>query len=129
MTQTGLNKELGRIGRTVRRWQAQVRFMIGAAVMLGGLFVFVLSDLLIQFGRPARFTVFVLLLGVIGTTLWWLMRAVRHPLSPQAVAASVERAFPELDNHLINYLQFASLPATTPSSAPISSATSRAGTG
>lgn len=114
MTQAGLNKELTRIGRTVRRWQAQVRFMIGTAVMLGGLFVFVLSDLLIQFGRPARFTVFLLLLGVTGATIWWLLRAVRHPLNPQAVAASVERAFPELDNHLINYLQFTSLPGDDP---------------
>ncbi len=114
MTQAELNKELGRIGRTVRRWQAQVRLMIGTAVMLGGLFVFVLSDLLLQFGRPARFTVFLLLLGVVGTTIWWLLRTVRHPLNPQAVAASVEHAFPELDNHLINYLQFAATPGNDP---------------
>ncbi|MBL7075946.1 MAG: hypothetical protein ISS31_00610 [Kiritimatiellae bacterium] len=114
MTRTSLNKDLGRIGRTVRRWDAQVRMMIASAVLLGGLFVFVLSDLLLQFGRPARFTVFVLLLGVLGATIWWLMRAVRHPLTPQAVAASVERAFPELDSHLINYLQFASAPGDDP---------------
>ncbi len=114
MTRASLNNELGRIGRTVRRWQAQVRLMLGTAVMLCGLFLFVLSDLLVQFGRPARFTVFVLLLGVIGTTIWWLLRTVRHPLTPQAVAASVERAFPELDNHLINYLQFADTPGQDP---------------
>jgi len=88
--------------------------MIAAAGLLLGLFILVLSDLLLQWGRLARGATCLALLAAIGVTLWWLRRSLKQPLTPQAVAASVEQAFPELDNHLINYLQFADNPSADP---------------
>ena len=111
MALTSIDRELQRVGRTVRRWNAQLRLTIAAAALLGVVSVFGAMDLLLQFGRLARVSAFLTLLAAAGVSAWWLLKAVRQPLTTQGVAASLERAFPELDNHLINYVQFAAKPA------------------
>ena len=46
----------------------------------------------------------------IAASAWWVRRLQARRTTPQAVAARIEKSFPKLDNHLINYLQFATTP-------------------
>jgi len=69
-----------------------------------------LSDVFVQYGKLGRILIWAGLMGLTGLSLWWISRTMRVKHTPQGVAATIESAFPELDNHLINFLQFATNP-------------------
>ncbi len=107
-------RELKQIARLLGRWQAQWRATIAAAGVLLGLWIFSLSDLLLRYGRGGRLTTWLLLITGVGVGIWAIQRAITHRRTAKAVAARVEHSFPQLDNHLINFVQFASLPVKNP---------------
>ena len=107
MSTAELNRELGVIGRQLGRWQAQLQAAIWGAIVLGVLWLVCMSDLLIQFNRAGRVIGWVLIVTVVVVGIWRVSAAVRARRSSEAVAARIEQKFPQLDNHLINFVQFA----------------------
>ena len=64
-----------------------------------------------------------ILLALVAVTLWLVRGALKLRFTPEAVAATVEKTFPQLDNHLINYLQLSrsirmAIPSRRPTFAP-----------
>ncbi|MBN1557477.1 MAG: hypothetical protein JW951_04955 [Lentisphaerae bacterium] len=111
MSPERLTEQLARLGGWLRRRRAGDEALYGLAALMAGLWLFGLTDLLLRLGRAGRVATWTLLLGGAGAALWWIRRTLAHRLTPQGVAVTVERTFPELDNRLINLLQFAGDPS------------------
>ncbi len=114
MSPLSLRKQLDGVGRMVARWRAQLKLVFGVAAVLAFVWAFSMLDLWLQYGRPGRFVIWLGMVGLAVAMAAWVMRATRCSFTPQAVAAMLEKAFPQLDNHLINFLQFASNPEDDP---------------
>jgi hypothetical protein len=111
MSPSHLLRDLEGIGRRLQQWQAACRSAYWAAALLAGLGLFSLSDLLLRYDRPGRVVAWsVLAVGLLaGAAHLW--RVLSRTPTPGAVAMRIERTFPQLDNHLINYVLFARHPA------------------
>ncbi len=114
MTPEEILRELKRIADCLGRWQAQWRGTITAAAVLIGLWIFALSDLALRYNRGGRVAVWSLLMLGLMAGIYTVFRALSRRRPARAVAARVEQCFPQLDNHLINYVQFAALPRKNP---------------
>lgn len=114
MASPSTHPELEKIGRDLIRWRAEtiltwcIACLAAVAGLLGTL------DFLFHVGRAGRWLTGGLMLALLAGALWLLHRVLRHRFSTQGVAARVEQAFPELDNHLINYVQFTHNPESNP---------------
>src|SRR5881394_4098973 len=97
--------KLDQIGKSLTRWQAQLKLTLGLVVIVGWVFALAILDLWLRLERVDRVVTWSILLVLVAGTLWLVRKALRLRLSREAVAASVEKTFPQLDNHLINYLQ------------------------
>ncbi|MEA3212662.1 MAG: hypothetical protein QOE70_5719 [Chthoniobacter sp.] len=106
--------KLDEIGKSLIRWQAELKLMLGLAVIAGWVCLLGFIDLWLRLDRPDRLVTWTVLLALVGGTLWLVRGALRLRFTPEAVAASVEKTFPQLDNHLINYLQLARNPEGDP---------------
>lgn len=106
MTAQDIYRRLDAVGQKIGLRQAAIRLAIASAAALALLWLLALADMLLHFQRAGRVIGGVLLLAAAGTAIWLISAALRKRRSREAVAVSVERMFPELDNHLINYLQF-----------------------
>ncbi len=101
--------ELLALGRRVR---ARAAVRLGA--LLGGVGLLLLAvlaagDLGFRYGPVGRWSGFGLLAAVGAAAVMWVARRLSVPLSPDAIAARIERALPDLDNRLINRIQLARL--------------------
>lgn len=105
---------LEQIGRSLVRWRAELKLTWGLATITGWVFLLGLFDLWLRLDRQNRFATWVILLGLVGATLWLVRKALMQRFTPEGVAATVEKTFPELDNHLINYIQFAQTAGADP---------------
>lgn len=107
----GIQQQLRNIGRRLRLWDAQTQGAVWAAALMAALCGFGLLDVWVRLGRTGRVAVWAALvsLALFGARRMWAAWSRRH--SVEGVAVIVERAFPNLDNHLINYLQFAGDPS------------------
>ncbi|MBI2438120.1 MAG: hypothetical protein HYV36_04825 [Lentisphaerae bacterium] len=101
-----LQHELTRIGRILNRFQAEIRAVLLVAAALAGVWLLTLSDLFLRYQRPGRLTAWLLLIVGGAAGMSFVIAALRARRTPQGVAARLEQAFPLLDNHLINTLQF-----------------------
>lgn len=110
MTNASLQQRLRDIGRMVNVWDAQPRMLLAAGAIFGLLWLLTLGDLLFRFGRAGRVTAWLLLVALVVVALWWVAQILRRRHGIEAVAARIERTFPQLDNHLINYIQFSARP-------------------
>lgn len=106
-----VTQQLGLIGRQLNAWQTTLRLVIVLSVVLATLWLLACVDVLWPVPVVLRVAAAVMVLAELIAGAWWVWSAWRAPQPPEAVAARLERAFPELDNHLINYVQFARLPA------------------
>jgi hypothetical protein len=114
MTPAGLQEELARADRRVGRWRAELVGTLWAAGALAVVWLCGVSDVLLRHGfagRLALWSLLLLLLAATGVHVWIVLRRKR---TTQATAAMLERAFPQLDNHLINYVQFARTKDSSP---------------
>jgi cellobiose-specific phosphotransferase system component IIA len=105
-----LQNELRCAGRRLSRWQAGLQTLAAAAAWLAALWLFGLADLFLHLGRAGRVGAWTLLLGLAAAGLWLAARSLARQRTRESVAAQIERAFPQLDNHLINCVQLAGLP-------------------
>lgn len=107
-------RELGAINGKINRWQAFEVFLVCLA---GTLALFALLTALDVWLRPRGYGRFFLsgvwLVGAL-VSLSLLVRRLRHRRSTAAVAAFLERKFPQLDNHLINCVLFEQETRKTP---------------
>lgn len=106
MALSTLQTELERTGRKLSRWQAELKGAFWTAVVLGCLLSFGLYDVFIRFERLGRVATWVVLLILISTAFSRIWKTLSQPHTVQGVAATIEKSFPRLDNHLINYIQF-----------------------
>jgi len=102
-----LNREIEAAGRALSRWQAEVRAFVWAGIVLACLCVLGLSDILFRFDKVGRIVTWIVLVAVFLAGMKHILGALAHRRTIQAIASTVEKAFPQLDNRLINYLQFA----------------------
>ena len=106
--------KLEQIGKCLIRWHAELKLTLGLAVIAGWVWALGLVDLWLRLERTDRLVTWSILLALVAGTLWLVRGALRLRFTPEAVAASVEKTFPQLDNHLINYLQLARNPEGDP---------------
>ncbi len=99
--------KLEQIGKNLIRWQAELKLTLGLTVIAGWIWLLGFVDLWLRLDRPDRLVTWSILLALVGGTIWLVRKALRIHFTPEAVAASVEKTFPKLDNHLINFLQLA----------------------
>ncbi len=102
----GIDRQLKSIGRSLVWSRIRLRLLWGLTGLLGVVFIFSMADLFFRVGAAGRLTAGGALLCVVGAMGWLLYRTFRARLSAEGVAAIVEKAHPELDNRLINYVQF-----------------------
>jgi hypothetical protein len=107
MSPLNLREQLAEAGRRIAWWRARLWLAAGAAGILLFVWLFSLLDVFLRYGRVGRTVIGLLLWAAVATTTWWVLRLRGRTFSSQSVAAMIEKAFPRLDNHLINYLQFA----------------------
>ncbi len=106
--------KLEQIGKNLVRWKAELKLTLGLAVIAGWVWALGLVDLWLRLERTDRIVTWTVLLALVGVTLWLVRSALRLRFTPEGVAATVEKTFPQLDNHLINYLQLARNPEGDP---------------
>ena len=102
--------KLDQIGKRLIRWKAELKLTLGLSVIVGWIWALGLLDLWLRLGRTDRMVTWTILMALVGVTLWLVRGALLLRFTPEAVAATVEKTFPQLDNHLINFLQFARNP-------------------
>ncbi|MBN2302198.1 MAG: hypothetical protein JXN60_06760, partial [Lentisphaerae bacterium] len=100
-------QELERIGRMITFWRAELVFTVCVSIILSALWAFSLSDIFIRFERPGRIIAWLVLVALAGVAVFRILKALGEKHTVMGVAARVELSFPQLDNHLINFLQFA----------------------
>lgn len=103
-----LSAQLIAAGRRINRWRAGVKLWSGVTGVMLVLWAFSLLDLWLRYERPGRIGIWLVLCAGSIAVLSWVQRAMAKKHSVQAVAAMIEGSFPQLDNHLINFLQFSS---------------------
>jgi hypothetical protein len=101
-----ITSKLEQIGQRVVRWRAELVVTWSLAVIIGAVCVLGLVDFWLRLGRADRFITWFILVALAGFVVWRVGRALHRRFTPEGVAAMVEEEFPQLDNHLINYLQF-----------------------
>lgn len=106
--------KLEQIGRTLNLWRAELQFSLGLAVIGGWVWMLGLLDVWLRMERPARVATWTILLALVGATGWVVRSALRMGFTLEGVAAILEKAFPQLDNRLINYLQLSRNPEGDP---------------
>jgi len=109
-----LDNQLEGVGRTVLWWRAQLRLFLAVAGVIAFVCLFSLIDLWLQYGRMGRLYIWTAMIAIIAAGIWLVRRTLNRRLKSLAVAAMIEKTFPQLDNHLINYLQFAANPGEDP---------------
>ena len=109
-----LDNQLEGVGRTVLGWRAQLRLLMAVTGVIVFVCLFSLIDLWLQYGRQERLFIWTAMIVLIAVGIWFVRRTLKRRLKSLAVAAMLEKAFPQLDNHLINYLQFAVNPQEDP---------------
>lgn len=109
-----LDQELESINRKVNRWRAFECFIFWVAGILLGWCVLTGLDMWLRPRFVGRYLFCALFLAAIVTGCFFLIRLMRHRRSPAAVAAFLEKRFPQLDNRLINCVLFDREPEKTP---------------
>ena len=102
-----LEEKLVRIGGQINRWRAFEGALFGVAALFAGWFALSFADLWLRPRDPGRLVLSGIFLMAIIAALVALVQILKHRRSPAAVAALLEHRFPQLDNHLINRVLFA----------------------
>ena len=101
-----IRKELKRIGQLLNCWQAELWAAAWGAMAVGILWAAGLADIFLHLGHVGRIVAWAFTLSAFGIGMWRVRKALSTTQSLESVAARIEQVFPELDNRLINVLQF-----------------------
>ncbi len=103
-----LENELTRINGQINRWRAFEYALFGMAALGVCWFSLALLDMWLRPRGSGRLALSLAFVSAAVAALLLLGRVLRRRRSPAAVAAILEHSFPQLDNHLINRVLFAS---------------------
>jgi hypothetical protein len=115
--------KLEKIGHNMNLWRAELKLSLGLTFIGGWIWALGLLDVWLRLEKPARIATWVVLVGLVSVTCWLVRSALKTGFTLESVAATLEKAFPQLDNRLINYLQL----SRNPEGDPFKSAYVRAG--
>lgn len=118
-----IQQQLEAASRQISHWKAQLIGAIWGTAIVAVLTICTLADWGLKFDRTGRVVLGSIWMLVLVGALVQLVMILRKRRTAQATAAMIERAFPQLDNHLINFVQF----SATPSSGTLQSAYLRRG--
>ena len=102
-----LDHELNRINGKINRWHTVEHLIFSLALILTVWASLTALDVWLRPRFYGRIALSATLIVVTVSALGWLIRVLNHKRSPAAVAAFLEKKFPQLDNHLINHVLFA----------------------
>ena len=105
-----LEERLDRLGSRINRWRAFETGLLGSAAVLACWAGLALADLWLRPRQLGRLVLSGLLVAAAVVVVFLLARILKRSRTPAAVAALLERHFPQLDNHLINRVLFAAAP-------------------
>jgi len=105
-----LENDLARINGQINRWRAFEFALFGAAALGACCFVLSLFDMWLRPRGAGRLSLSLVFVGAAVAAGVFLARVLNRRRSPAAVAAILERCFPQLDNHLINRVLFSAAP-------------------
>lgn len=109
-----LDHELEDINGKVNRWHAFEHLIFIFAGILLGWFILTALDVWLRPRMIGRYLFCALFAAGIIAGIVWTIHLLRHKRSPAAVAAFLEKHFPQLDNRLINCVLFDQEPEKTP---------------
>ena len=109
-----IHRELIRIGKLLNYWQAELFASLSMALFLGLLWLGAFSDLFLKWGYVGRIAFWLLTVAAAGAGAWQVWKSLTNRRSYEAVAARIEKVFPQLDNRLINVVQFAAVGSVDP---------------
>ncbi len=104
---SNLDHELSSINVKINRWHTVEHLIFALAALLTVWVVLTGLDVWLRPRFYGRIALSVTLIGLVFAALAWLVKVFNHKRSPAAVAAFLEKQFPQLDNHLINRVLFA----------------------
>lgn len=105
---------LHEVGRSLNRWKAELKLTLSLTFITLWLCVLGILDLWLRVDRTTRLIAWLIFLGIVGFAIRLVRTALHKRFTTEGVAATLERAFPELDNRLINYVQLARNPEGDP---------------
>ncbi len=104
---SNLDHELNQINGKINRWHTFEHLIFALAAFLTMWVVLTALDVWLRPRFYGRIALSVTLIALAVTAIGWLIHVLNHKRSPAAVAAFLEKKFPQLDNHLINRVLFA----------------------
>ena len=104
---SNLDHDLNRINGKINRWHTAEHLIFALAILLTAWVVLTALDVWMRPRDYGRLALSCTLIVLVLAALAWLVRVFNHKRSPAAVAAFLEKKFPQLDNHLINRVLFA----------------------
>ena len=106
MRNDSILRRIRRIGGLLNRREAALWLTAGLAATACLLWLLGLIDIFFRFARIGRIAAWLLLLVLVGLAAVRIARLLARKRTDEALATIIECSFPELDNRLINYLQF-----------------------
>lgn len=101
-----INRDLDRFGRRLTTWRIELLLMWGATALFAIVALAGFADFVLRIGHAGRWTAFALMALLCVGVFTLMSRILRQRITPEGLAAVIEHAYPELDNRLINYIQF-----------------------
>jgi hypothetical protein len=109
-----IHRELIKVGKLLNYWQAELFASAWLALFLGLLWLGGFSDLFLKWGPAGRIVFWLLTVAAFVSGVWHVWKALSTRRSEEAIAARIEQVFPQLDNRLINVVQFEAAGALDP---------------
>ena len=106
-----LTNTLEKVRRRMTAWHAMVKLKWGLATIFAVLFVVGWVDFFLRLEQGGRLGAWIPLVLLLGATVWLTYSALVRAYTPEGIAAALEKTFPQLDNRLINFLQFSREPS------------------
>jgi hypothetical protein len=106
--------KLEQAGRSLNAWQAEIKLSWGLMFFGGCILALSFLDVWLRIEQSTRVASWVILVGVAGATARWITISINRRFTPESIAVTLEKAFPHLDNRLINYLQLSNNPEKNP---------------
>ena len=103
---SNLDHNLNQINGKINRWHAFEHLIFAVSGLLTAWVTLTALDVWLRPRFYGRIALSAILIVFIVAALAWLIKVVNHKRSPAAVAAFLEKKFPQLDNHLINHVLF-----------------------
>ena len=103
---SNLDHNLNQINGKINRWHAFEHLIFAVSFLLTAWVALTALDVWLRPRFYGRIALSVILIALAVSALAWLIRVVNHKRTPAAVAAFLEKKFPQLDNHLINHVLF-----------------------